>query len=54
MRYYNNLRKFEEIKSFKRFKTDPIPGVDVVVEKIPPGNPAINQISGGIGIVVTI
>lgn len=38
MRYYNNLRKFEEIRSFKRFKTDPIPGVDVVVEKIPPGN----------------
>jgi hypothetical protein len=41
MRYYNNLRKFEEIKSFKRFKTDPIPGVDVVVEKIPPGNSAM-------------
>ena len=32
MRYYNNLRKFEELKSFKRFYAeDPIPLIDVVV-----------------------
>ena len=42
MRYYNNLNKFEELKSFKRFYAeDPIPGVDVIVEKIPPGNSAM-------------
>jgi hypothetical protein len=39
MRYYNNLNQFEEIRSFKRFYSeDPIPGVDVIVEKVPPGS----------------
>ena len=48
MRYYNNLNKFEELKSFKRFYAeDPIPGVDVVVEKIPPGNSYVVGINGG-------
>ena len=49
MRYYNNLRKFEELKSFKRFYAeDPIPGVDVVVEKCPPGIPnGLVGINGG-------
>jgi hypothetical protein len=47
-RYYNNLNKFEELKSFKRFYAeDPIPGVDVVVEKIPPGNSYVVGINGG-------
>ena len=48
MRYYNNLNKFEELKSFKRFYAeDPIPGVDVVVEKIPPGDGYVVGINGG-------
>ena len=48
MRYYNNLNKFEELKSFKRFYAeDPIPGVDVVVEKIPPGDAYVVGINGG-------
>ena len=51
MRYYNNLRKFEELKSFKRFYAeDPIPGVDVVVEKVPPRNTYVVGINGPIGL----
>ena len=51
MRYYNNLRKFEELKSFKRFYAeDPIPGVDVVVAKVPPRNTYVVGINGPIGL----
>lgn len=50
MRYYNNLRKFEELKSFKRFYAGPIPLIDVVVEKVPPGSGYVVGINGPIGL----